>query len=117
MLRQHKYILDILTWVDMTSCKLIDTLVFTSKVDILPDALFSDPTRFHQIMGAFQYLTFTRLDIGFAINRVCQFMHAPTYSHYAVVKRIMCYLKGTTFYDFYITCNSCFALHDFKDAD
>ena len=44
-------------------------------------------------------------------------MHAPTYSHQAVIKRIMFYLKGMTFYDFYITCNSCFALHDFKDAD
>jgi hypothetical protein len=46
MLRQHKYVLDILTRAGMTSCKLIDTLVSTLKVPILPDNLFSDPTRF-----------------------------------------------------------------------
>jgi hypothetical protein len=46
------YILDILTRVGMTSCKPIDTPISTSKVTILPDPLFSDPTRFRQIMGA-----------------------------------------------------------------
>jgi len=50
-------------------------------------------------MGALQYLTFTRPDICFAVNRVCQFMHAPT----DTVKRILRYLKGTVSYGFYIT--------------
>jgi hypothetical protein len=78
MLRQHKCILDILTQAGMTSCKLVDTPIPTSKVTILPDFLFSDLTWLCQIMSALQYLTFTRLDICFAANRVCQFMHAPT---------------------------------------
>jgi hypothetical protein len=81
MLRQHKYILDILTRAGMTSCKPVDTPISTSKVTILSDPLFSDPTRFRQIMGALQYLTFTRPNICFTVNRVCQFMHAPTDSH------------------------------------
>ena len=98
MLHQHKYILDILTRAGMTSCKSIDTLVSPSKVILLPDHSFFDPTRFRQIVGALQYLTFTCPDICFAVNRVCQFMHAPTDSHWAVVKRILCYLKGTTSY-------------------
>jgi hypothetical protein len=70
MLRQHKYILDILTRAGMTSYKPVDTPISTSKVTILPDPLFSDPTRFRQIVGALQYLTFTRPDICFAVNRV-----------------------------------------------
>jgi len=81
MLRQHKYTLDILTRVGMLSYKPVDTPISTSKATILPDPLFSDATRFHQIMGVLQYLTFTRPDICFAVNRVCQFMHAPTDSH------------------------------------
>jgi len=80
MLRQHKYILDILTRAGMTSCKPVDTPISTSKVTILPDPLFSDPTRFRQIVDALQYLTFMRPNICFAINKVCQFMHAPTNS-------------------------------------
>ena len=43
MLRQHKYILDILTRAGMTSCKPVDTPVSPSKVTLLPDHSFSDP--------------------------------------------------------------------------
>jgi hypothetical protein len=71
MLRQHKYILDILTRAGMTTCKPVDTPVSPSKLAIQPDHPFSDPTRFRQIEGALQYLTFTRPDICFAVNRVC----------------------------------------------
>ena len=52
MLRQHKYILNILTRAGMTSYKPVDTLVSLSKVILLPDHSFSDPTRFRQIVGA-----------------------------------------------------------------
>jgi len=93
MLRQHKYIIDILTRAGMTSCKPVDTPVSPSKVILLPDHSFSD-------------LTFTRPDICFAVNRVCQFMHAPTDSHWTAVKRILRYLKGTTSYGFHITRGS-----------
>jgi histone deacetylase 1/2 len=117
ILRQHKYILDILTRAGMTSCKPVDTSVSPSKLVIQPDHPFSDPTRFHQIVGALQYLTFTRPDICFAINRVCLYMHAPTDSHWAVVKRILHYLKGTTSYGFHITRGTSFALHGFTDVD
>jgi hypothetical protein len=103
MLPQHKYILDILTRVGMTSCKPVDTSVSPLKVILLSDHSFSNPTRFHQIMGALQYLTFIRPDICFAVNRVCQFMHAPTDSHWAAVKRILRYLKGMASYGFHIT--------------
>jgi len=117
MLRQHKYILDILTRASMISCKPADTLVSPSKVTIFPDSSFSDPTRFLQIMGALQYLTFTHTDICLVVNRVCQFMHAPTDSHWTVVKRILRYVKGTTSYGFHFTRGSSFVLHGFTSAD
>jgi len=81
MLHQHKYILDILTRASMTSVKPVDTPVSPSKITILQDHPFSNPPRFHQIIGALQYLTFTHPDICFIVNRVCQFIHAPTDSH------------------------------------
>jgi len=92
MLCQHKYILDILTRVGMTSCKPVNTLISTFKVTILSNPLFSNPTRLRQIMGALQYLIFTRPDACFAVNRVCQFMHAPTDSRWGAVKCILRYL-------------------------
>jgi len=117
MLRQHKYTLDILTRAGMLSYKPVDTPISTSKATVLPDPLFSNATCFRQIIGALQYLTFTRPDICFAVNRVCQFMHAPTYSHCAAVKHILRYLKGTTSHGLHITRSSSFALHGFTNAD
>jgi hypothetical protein len=95
----------------------VDTPVSPSKLAIQPDHPFSDPTRFRQIVGALQYLSFTRPDIYFAVNRVCQYMHAPTDSHWVAVKRILRYLKGTASYGFHITRGTSFALHGFTDAD
>jgi len=117
MLCQHKYILDILTRAGMTSCKSVDTPVSPSKLAIQPDHPFSDPTQFRPIIGAHQYLTFTRLNICFAVYRVCQFMHAPTDSYWAAVKCILCYLKGMTSYGFHITRGTPFALHGFTNTD
>jgi len=68
-------------------------------------------------MGALQYLTFIHPDICFAVNRVCQYMHAPTDSYWAVVKRILRYLQGTASYGFHITWGTSFALHGFPNAD
>lgn len=54
-----------------------------------------DPTLYRSIVGALQYLTFTRPDIAYAVNTVCQFMTNPTDVHYAAVKRILRYLQGS----------------------
>lgn len=47
------------------------------------------------MFGALHYLTFTRPDISFAVSRVSQFMHAPTYLHPVVVKCILRYIRGS----------------------
>ena len=45
--------------------------------------------------GALQYLTFTRPDLSFAIQQVCQHMSTPTQNHLQAAKRILRYLQGT----------------------
>ena len=47
------------------------------------------------MVGALQYATLTRPEISFAVNKVCQFMAKPLESHWAAVKMILRYLKGT----------------------
>ena len=101
----------------MSSCKHVDTSASVSKLDLQSTELFSDPTRFHQIVGALQYLTFTRPNICYVVNKVCQFMHAPTESHRVAVKRILRYLKGTSFFGLYLTHDFTLSLHGFTDAD
>jgi hypothetical protein len=68
MLRQDKYILDILHRVGMSSCKHVNTLISTSMVIVVSDCLFYNPTCFRQIVDAHQYLNFTRPDIYFYLE-------------------------------------------------
>ena len=108
----------------MSPCKLVDTLASTTKNGLQPSDLYSDPTCYRQIIGALQYLTFTRPNICYAANKVCQFMHFPTESHWAaemkrftIIKRILRYLKGTSSFGLHLTRGSSLSLHSFTDVD
>ncbi|KAD2393896.1 hypothetical protein E3N88_40873 [Mikania micrantha] len=97
LLCQRKYIISILHRAGLIDCKPVTSPMSTSHV-LLPDDSppLADPTRYRQTVGALQYVTLSRPDIAFAVNKVCQFMHAPTENHWVAVKRILRYLKGTT---------------------
>ena len=41
---------------------------------------------FRSIVGALQYVTITRPELSFAVNRVCQYMRQPQQSHWKAVK-------------------------------
>lgn len=77
----------------------------------------SDGTEYRSIVGALQYLSLTRPDISFAVNKVCQFMHCPTTDHWTAVKRILRYLKQTIQYGLLLQPFSSATLHAFSDAD
>lgn len=98
-LSQHRYAQDLLIRVNMDGVKPITTPLSTSG-DVSSDrsTLLTDATEYHSIVGALQYLTFTRPDLAFAVNKVCQFMHAPTEFHWGLVKRILRYLKHTSMF-------------------
>jgi hypothetical protein len=55
----------------------------------------ADSTNYRSVVGALQYLTLTRPDLSFAINKVCQYLHSSTDDHWTTVKRILRYLKHT----------------------
>ncbi|XP_019068193.1 uncharacterized mitochondrial protein AtMg00810-like [Solanum lycopersicum] len=56
--------------------------------------LSGDAHLYRSVVGALQYITITRPEISYAVNRVCQFMQSPTIAHWSAVKRILRYLKG-----------------------
>jgi histone deacetylase 1/2 len=76
-----------------------------------------DATRYRSIVGALQYLTLTRPDISFSVNKVCQFLHAPTTSHWTAVKRILRYLKDTSNFGLRINKSPSMLVSAFSDAD
>ena len=82
LLSQRCYILDLLKRTDMLQAKPISSPMSNSKpLPALDGDVFSDITLFRSTLGSLQYLSLTRPDISFTINRVCQFMHRPTTVH------------------------------------
>lgn len=88
-----------------------------TKLSRLDGDPFSDPELYRSVVGGLQYATITRPDIAFAVNKVSQFMHQPTESHWAAVKRILRYLKGTMDHGLQLHKSNQLSLHAFSDAD
>ena len=81
-LSQEHYILDILQHADLTNAKPASTPFPTGTSLTLGDnALFENPVRYRQTVGSLQYVTLSRPDITYVVNKVCQFMHSPTVNH------------------------------------
>lgn len=104
----------------MKNCKPISTPLPTSeKLSIEGGDLLGpeDITKYLSLVGALQYLTLTRPDISFSVNKVCQFLHAPTTLHWMAVKRILRYLNGTIKFGLYFMPNKSTMVSAFSDAD
>ena len=84
-LSQTRNALELLDRAAMTSCKPISTPM-PSKGRQLPinNDLYLDPTHYRSLVRGLQYLTFTRPDLSYNVNFVCQFMHAPTMAHLSI---------------------------------
>ena len=69
---QTKYATNLLSLFNMTSCKpSLTPFISTSRLTPTQGQPFSEPTPFKSLVGALQYLTFTRSDLSFAVNQVC----------------------------------------------
>jgi histone deacetylase 1/2 len=120
VLAQKKYISDLLTRTNMLQAKGVSTpMVTTEKLSRFDGELLSpaDATRYRSVVGALQYLTLTRPDISFSVNKVCQFLATPTEVHWTAVKRILRYLKQTHSFGLLLQKSSSLLLSGFADAD
>lgn len=69
-LSQSRYAGQILKKAHLLNCKPLSTPMIRRYRSPDYSPLFADPTHYRAIFGSLQYLTFTRLDIAFAVNRV-----------------------------------------------
>lgn len=72
---------------------------------------------YRPLLGSLQYLTMTRPHIAFAINKLCQFMHAPSTLHWKALKRLLRYLRYTPSLGVFFSKNSSLAFQCFSDVD
>ncbi|XP_019086528.1 PREDICTED: uncharacterized protein LOC109126972 [Camelina sativa] len=118
-LSQQKYAEDLLVVAAMSECSSIATplpeqLENTRAKNKEP---FPNPTYFRSLAGKLQYLTLTRPDIQFAVNFVCQKMHAPTFADFHLLKRILRYIKGTITMGLNFNKNTSSTLRVYSDSD
>jgi histone deacetylase 1/2 len=115
----ERYAINILARCGMDKCKAIDTpLSSIEKLSAIEGSVLGlDDSARYKIVGVLQYLTLTRPDISFAVNKVCQFLHTPTTIHWSAVKRIMRYIRGTLNLGLKIGVSKSMIVSAFSDAD
>ena len=115
---QAKYASELLSRAGLTDSKTVDTPV-ELNAHLTPTGgkpLFN-PSLYRRLVGSLVYLTVTRPDISYAVHQVSQYLSAPRSTHYAVVLRILRYLKGTLFHGLFYSAQSPLVLRAFSYAD
>ena len=69
-----------------------------------------------QLVGILNYLTITQIDISFAVQQVSQFMQAHHHLHLVAVRRIICYLLGTSTHGLFFPNGYPIRLNAFSDS-
>ncbi|KAH0710929.1 hypothetical protein KY284_012356 [Solanum tuberosum] len=118
ILSQSKYILEILSELDMDNCKGVSTPMCSSvPLRVTDGSPPTDATRYRRTLGKLQYLSLTKPDISYAVNKLSQFIHTPTDEHWKSVKRVLRYLKETASSGLHIVRSSDSNLYMYADAD
>lgn len=117
-LNQSQYILELLERTNMADCNACSTpMSSTTKLSKSGGLPLENPTTYRSTIGALQYLTLTRPDIAYSVNKLSQFLHTPTDLHWAACKHLLRYLKGTHHFSLCFTSTSSSQFSGFADAD
>ncbi|GJT69884.1 ribonuclease H-like domain-containing protein [Tanacetum coccineum] len=116
-LSQTKYATEILEQAQMLNCNPCRTPIDTEKKLGPEGSPVTDPTLYRSFAGSLQYLTFTRPDLSYAVKQLCFYMHGPRESHLNAMKRVLCYLRGTTDLGLQLLQSTTSQLIAYSDAD
>ncbi|KAH9715498.1 hypothetical protein KPL71_021073 [Citrus sinensis] len=117
-LSQAKYIADILAKHDMVYSSPVSTPMSTSQY-LTKDSgdIIQNVSQYRSIVGALQYVTLTRPDIAYSVNKLSQFLSNPHTSHWDACKWLLRYLKGTLHLGLHFHMTGALQLHCFTDSD
>lgn len=115
---QVKYASKLLSRAGLTDSKTIDTPVeLNAHLALSGGKPLFNPSLYKRLVGSLVYLTVTLPDISYIVHQVSQYLSAPRSTHYATILRILRYLKGTLFHDFFYSAQSPLILRAFSDTD
>ncbi|GKD73129.1 ribonuclease H-like domain-containing protein, partial [Tanacetum coccineum] len=77
----------------------------------------SDPTLYQSLAGSLQCLTFTCINISYAVQQVCLYMHDPHEPYFSALKWILRYVRGTLDHGLQLFSSSTTSLVVYSNAD
>lgn len=116
---QRKYALDVLDEAGMLACK-PSNIPMEPSIKLVgdgPEPVIDDPASYRRLVGKLMYLTITRPDITFVVNKLCQYTSAPKATHMKAAHKVLAYIKGTVGNGLFYSSTSDFVLKGFTDAD
>ena len=115
---QRKYVIDLLTEMDMLDCKLAETLIKVNHGLLIDeDQVPTDKDKYQRLVGRLIYLSHTRPDIAYAVSVVSQFMHCPSKEHMEAVYRVLRYLKSSPGKGLFFGRYNDYKISGYTDAD
>ena len=118
LLSQHKYTLNLLEDVGFIDCK-PELLPMEPKLVLLANDgdPVADPSQYRRSIGRLMYLTISRLDICYVVNKLSQFMGDPRASHLQALHYLLRHLKRTPEQGLLFSSSSPLQLQAYVDAD
>lgn len=115
---QRKYTLQLLEDTGFTAAK---PLSFPMDPNIILNdtdgTVLEDASMYRRLIGRLMYLTISRPDITFTVNRLSQFMAQPRSPHLHAVHHLLQYLKSTPGQGILFSADSPMKLFAFVDVD
>lgn len=116
-LDQQLYLVNLLNKHDFQNLKPISTPMQHSQQFYSDAEVIEKATEYRRIIGSLQYLTMSRPDISYAVNKLAQFMEKPKDIHWIMMKRVLRYLSGTQNMGIVLKKSSICNISAYSDAD
>uniref|UniRef100_A0A2N9EMF3 Reverse transcriptase Ty1/copia-type domain-containing protein n=1 Tax=Fagus sylvatica TaxID=28930 RepID=A0A2N9EMF3_FAGSY len=87
------------------------------KISQSTGEILDDPSPYRRLVGRLLYLTVTRPDISYSVQKLSQFMSKPTSMHLTAAYRVLRYIKGTSDQGLFFPSHSDLQLKAFSDSD
>ena len=115
---QRKYALEVLKEAGMIACKPSKVPMEQNlKLSKFHGKLISDPGIYRRLVGRLLYLTITRPDIVYAVNKLSKFVSKTRKPHLDVAYKVLQYIKGCPGQGILLSTKSVLQLKAYIDTD